>query len=86
MNLQVKDKEEEFKKNTSNEQSTNCKFCNHPIDLTTTKKLPKKLIIERYGLCWAGLEKLYLIIFKIRCPACNKKYSHKVFRNEYYYK
>ena len=71
---------------TSNHKETKCKFCNHPIDLTKTHHLPKKLISEKHGLCWTGLEKLYLFIYKVRCENCKKKYSYKLFKSEFNYK
>ena len=65
---------------------TECKFCKAPINLNTAKKLPKKLIMEKHGLCWTGLEKVFLVIYKLQCESCNKKYSHKVFKSEFIYK
>lgn len=70
-------------------QTTNkieCKFCKSDINLSKSKRLPKKLLMEKYGLCWTGLEKVFLIIYKIQCQSCNKKYSHKVFKSEFIYK
>ncbi len=66
--------------------TTECKFCKHPINLQKSKKLPKKLIIEKHGLCWTGLEKVYLVIYKLQCNNCGKKYSHKLFKSEFTYK
>tara|TARA_A100001015_G_C14899335_1_gene675772 strand:+ start:662 stop:898 length:237 start_codon:yes stop_codon:yes gene_type:complete len=63
-----------------------CKFCQSTIDLDEMRKLPKKLIIEKHGLCWTGLEKVYLNIYKVQCQSCKKKYSHKLFSSEYIYK
>jgi hypothetical protein len=81
----ILDKEETFDlAQTTNK--TECKFCNAEINLTKSRKLPKKLIMERYGLCWTGLEKVYLIIYKLQCPSCKKKYSHKVFKSDFIYK
>ena len=85
MNIYLQD-EDETKKKKANTKQTDCKYCNVSINLKQTKKLPKKLIYERHGLCWTGLEKVYLNIFKIVCPSCNKKYTHKVFTSEYIYK
>lgn len=65
---------------------TECKFCKADINLKTSKKLPKKLIFEKHGLCWTGLEKVFLIIYKLQCQSCNKKYSHKIFKSEFVYK
>ena len=67
-------------------KQTNCKHCKKVINLKQVKRLPKKLIQKRHGLCWTGLEKVYLNIFKIVCPHCKKKYTHKVFSSEYVYK
>ena len=63
-----------------------CKFCKTEINLSKTKKLPKKLILEKHGLCWTGLEQVYLVIYKVNCDECKKKYSHKVFKSEFVYK
>ncbi|MGC6367424.1 MAG: hypothetical protein ACON35_05425 [Candidatus Marinamargulisbacteria bacterium] len=63
-----------------------CKFCKAPINLTEMRQLPKKLIIEKHGLCWTGLEKVFLIIHKVQCQSCKKKYSHKSFKSEFIYK
>ena len=63
-----------------------CKHCSADIDLKTQKKLPKKKILERYGLCWAGMETVFLNIYKIQCNNCKKKFTHKIFRSEYLYK
>lgn len=63
-----------------------CKHCNADINLNNQKRLPKKKILERYGLCWAGIEYVYLIIYKVQCNSCNKKFTHKVFKSEYLYK
>ena len=70
------------------ETSVPCKVCKTEIDLIKAKRLPKKLILERYGLCWCGLEKVYLFIYKLVCPSvkCSKKFTHKVFKSEYIYK
>ena len=48
----------------TNSHLINCKHCKTVINLKRTKKLPKKLIIEKYGLFWSGIEKTYLIIFR----------------------
>ena len=79
------DKEETLE-STQSKNKTECKFCKADINLNTTKKLPKKLIMEKHGLCWTGLEKVFLIIYKIQCESCGKKYSHKVFKSEFLYK
>lgn len=63
-----------------------CKFCNEPLYLSDMRQLPKKKIIERHGLYWSGIETLYLLIYKIQCSACKKKYSHKIFQSHYLYK
>mgnify|MGYP001371010224 CR=1 FL=1 len=63
-----------------------CKYCKADIDLRKQKKLPKKKILERYGLCWAGIETVFLNIYKVQCDSCKKKFTHKVFRSEYLYK
>ena len=63
-----------------------CKFCKSPIFLKRQKQLPKKLISEKYGICWTGLVKVYLLIYKIQCDSCKKKYSHKVFQSTFLYK
>ena len=63
-----------------------CKHCKAVIDLRSQKKLPKKKILERYGLCWAGIEHVYLNIYKVQCHECKKKFTHKVFKSEYFYK
>jgi len=69
-----------------NSLNIECKFCNSPIDLREMRKLPKKLIIEKHGLCWTGLERIFLNIFKVQCQSCKKKYSHKIFKSEFLYK
>ena len=63
-----------------------CKACQAPIHLESMRKLPRKLILERYGLMWGGIETVYLTIYKIQCPSCKKKYSHKVFKSQYMYR
>ena len=63
-----------------------CKHCSSDINLATAKRLPKKKILERYGLCWAGIESVYLLIYKVHCNSCNKKFTHKVFKSDYFYK
>ena len=63
-----------------------CKHCQAYIDLRNQKRLPKKKILERYGLCWAGIETVFLNIYKIQCNSCKKKFTHKVFKSEYFYK
>ena len=50
-----------------------CKFCKAPLFLKNQKQLPKKLISQKYGICWTGLEKVYLLIYKIQCESCKKK-------------
>ncbi len=67
-------------------QTNQCKFCKAEINLSETKKLPKKLILEKHGLCWTGLEQVFLVIYKVNCNECKKKYSHKVFKSEFLYK
>ena len=69
-----------------NSLNIECKFCKAPIDLREMRKLPKKLIIEKHGLCWTGLERIFLNIFKVQCQSCKKKYSHKIFKSEFFYK
>lgn len=69
-----------------NNLNIECKFCGAPIDLREMRKLPKKLIIEKHGLCWTGLERIFLNIFKVQCQSCKKKYSHKIFKSEFFYK
>lgn len=88
MKLMLKDNEsttntEEFPENSN---QINCKFCKESINLKEMRQLPKKLIIEKHGLCWTGLEKVYLLIYKIQCQSCKKKYSHKLFKSEFIYK
>ena len=68
------------------ENNIECKFCKKPVDLNKMKVLPKKFISERYGLYWTGLEKVFLLIYKVNCPSCKKKYSHKKFISKYLYK
>ena len=77
---------EEKEIETNVDGKINCKFCNATIILEEMRKLPKKLIIEKHGICWTGLEKVYLNIYKIQCQSCKKKYSHKIFKSEYIYK
>ena len=72
--------------NLESKTKTECKFCKTSIDLKKTKKLPKKLILEKHGLYWTGLEKIFLLIYKVQCSSCNKKYSHKQFKSEFLYK
>ena len=90
MKLLIEDTESETYENISKGPShiVDCKHCGEPINLKKSKRLPKKLIIERHGLCWAGLEQVYLIIYKLKCtnPKCLKKYTHKVFKSHYLYK
>ena len=76
---------EEKEIETSIDGKIDCKFCGEPIILEEMRKLPKKLIIEKHGICWTGLEKVYLNIYKIQCQSCKKKYSHKVFKSEFIY-
>jgi hypothetical protein len=80
MNQKMHD-QDEIKSTTK----TNCKHCNEPINLKRQKRLPKKLITERHGLYWTGLEKVFLLIFKVQCPKCQKKFSYKVFQSNYTY-
>ena len=79
-----------LKEKTTEEKSSSsiisCKFCQADIELKEMRQLPKKLIIEKHGLCWTGLERVFLNIYKIQCPSCKKKYSHKVFNSEFIYK
>lgn len=63
----------------------NCKYCNHDISLKKCKRLPRKLLQERYGIYWCGLEKVYLLIYKVVCPNCKKKFTHKKFASTYIY-
>jgi hypothetical protein len=72
----------------ASERFVPCKVCKTEIDLSKAKRLPKKLIFERYGLCWCGLERVFLLIYKLVCPSvkCSKKFTHKVFKSEYIYK
>jgi hypothetical protein len=76
------DTEEEKIKNST---VISCKFCKSDIDLTQMRQLPKKRIIEKHGVYWTGLERVYLIIYKIQCQRCKKKYSHKIFKSDYHY-
>ena len=78
--------EESTQEKNTNNTDIECKFCRAPIDLKEMRKLPKKLIIEKHGLCWTGLEQVFLNIYKVQCQSCKKKYSHKVFKSEFFYK
>ena len=62
-----------------------CKHCRHEISLKKCKRLPRKLLQERYGVYWCGLEKVYLLIYKVVCPHCKKKFTHKKFVSSYTY-
>lgn len=81
MNLTINDEPIQIQGGT-----INCKFCKEPVVLKEMRQLPKKLIIEKYGLLWTGLEKVFLIIHKIQCQSCKRKYSHKQFKSEFSYK
>ena len=78
--------EESIQEKNTSSTDIECKFCNAPIDLKEMRKLPKKLIIEKHGLCWTGLERIFLNIYKVQCQSCKKKYSHKIFKSEFFYK
>ena len=64
------------KKNSLSKKASleTCRHCQHKLSQNDTQMLNKYLIKSKYGLYWMGLEKQFIVKFKVTCPSCENVY------------